>query len=443
MLVEQNAVDFESGSVVDPAGPVFYYNHNVYRAVAPRYVDMARKVLASDYAPKLFDAGLVETAVSDIRLEGYELCLQHKRIPLVSVWKEWSSSMIKDAALMVLNLNIELAKHGLVTKDIQPDNVLIDIFRGPRPIWVDFGSIAPLGPSLEKFPFSAFRDHWFIPLWLLSKGQHNLAKMVFHEQRPDQGIKRILSKPLLRWLPLFYSLHVYARRKARRLAPIAVLQKLADYVENLSIAPQTTSWSRYEQGEMTPVDRVDEFNPKARAVYQLLDRCRPDTVLDMACNKGWFAELAVSLGSQAVAFDIDDAAICYLYERAKKQQLPVLPLVMDFCWPTPSFGLGLARPPADERLRCNTTLVLALVHHLVFKQGLRFEPIARIIHLFSQQRAIVEFVPRDDRYVKPWIGPEHDWYTLDNFARSLNRYFPHIEVHDSHPEPRQLVFCEK
>ncbi|MFW6126035.1 MAG: hypothetical protein ACOC58_02915, partial [Chloroflexota bacterium] len=85
----------------------------------------------------------------------------------------------------------------------------------------------------------------------------------------------------------------------------------------------------------------------------------------------------------------------------------------------------------------------ALVHHLVFKQGVHFRSIARIVDMYSRRRSIVEFVPRDDQYVRKWIRPHHDWYTLENFIDSLRKHFQSIEVYDSFPEPRKLLLCER
>ncbi|HUW96758.1 MAG TPA: hypothetical protein VMW58_13325 [Anaerolineae bacterium] len=439
MLLREDMVDFEPGSVVDSAGTVFYWDNGVFRAINRHFVDLYRRILNSDYAADLFSAGLVYTTVSAVTLEGYPMCLEHKKVRFVSVWKEWCSSMIKDAALMVLRLNLELAKRGLITKDIQPGNVIFDISDGPKPIWVDFGSIVPLEAPPRRFPLDAFHAHWLVPLWLLSRGYHDMGRLVFLEQRREGGVKRLLSKRPWRWVPPAY--HVL-RRKSAHLSTVDLLERLIDYVEGLSLVPPRTAWTDYGQGGMPPVDEEDEFSPKAQAVNSILARFAPGTVLDVACNKGWFAELAASMGSQIVAFDADDASISHLYERSKEAKLQILPLVMDFCWPTAPFGLGISKAGATERLRCDTSLVLALVHHLVFKQGLRFQTIARIVHLFSGRRAIIEFVPRDDKYVGKWVRPEHDWYTLDCFIRSLGKHFSHVEVHESFPKPRMLVVCE-
>ena len=55
--------------------------------------------------------------------------------------REWTFSMLKDAALLVLELNEVTAQFGYQTKDCHGYNVL---FQDGKPVYVDFGSIAPV-----------------------------------------------------------------------------------------------------------------------------------------------------------------------------------------------------------------------------------------------------------------------------------------------------------
>jgi hypothetical protein len=96
-----------------------------------------------------------------------------------------------------------------------------------------------------------------------------------------------------------------------------------------------------------------------------------------------------------------------------------------------------------ERLRADFVLNLAVTHHLVFKRSLSFEAIARQLAGFTKTWLLVEFVPGDDVHVKPWMTPQHDWYTLDNFTAALRQHFARIEVLPSTPAPRVLVFAER
>jgi hypothetical protein len=428
-------VQFDTGSAVDPAGLVFHYDGRVFRAISRSSASLYRDLLTSDFIGDLFDAGLVETWIADVELEGFELVLEHRRVPVLSCWTEWCSSMVQDATIAVCRLNLELAKHGLVTKDVQPGNVQ---FVDGRPVWIDFGSIVPTN-SHCTFRFDQFRYHSLLPLWLFSKGRFGLGRAIYGEVGAGY-LKRLSTRRPWRWIPPGYTL---VRRRASHIGTVAALERILEFTEGLSITPRRSTWTEYGQGGMPPVSDSSQFSEKAQAVDSLLRRLAPGTLLDVAGNKGWYAELGASMGHRVVSFDTDDASVCDLYHRVRKQGLPILPLFLDFLYPTPPYSIGLGKAGALERLQSDVTLVLALVHHLVFEQGVHFEPIARLVSRYTRRNAIIEFPPREDRYVKEWIRPKHDWYTLDNFVASLGGYFPSIEIHDSWPFPRKLVLCSR
>lgn len=435
MRLNLSEIQFDPGSVVDPAGFVFHYDGRIFRAISASSADLYRELLTSDFISDLFAAGLVETWIADVELEGFGLVVEHRTIPVLSSWTEWCSSMIRDATAIVCRLNLELAKHDLVTKDVQPGNVQ---FVDGRPVWIDFGSIVPIN-SHGTFRFDQFRYHSLLPLWLFSKGRFGLGRAIYGEVGAGY-LKRLSTRRPLRWIPPGYTL---IRRRASHVGTVVALEKTLEFIERLSIAPRRSSWTEYGQGGMPALGDPSQFSDKARAVYALLRHLAPGSLLDVGGNKGWYAELGASMGYRAVSFDTDDASVCDLYQRVRLQRVPILPLLLDFLYPTPPYSIGLGKASALERLRSDVTLVLALVHHLVFEQGVHFEPIARIISEYTRKNAIVEFPPREDIYVKEWIQPTHNWYTLDNFVATLRRYFPSIEVHDSWPTPRKLILCSR
>ena len=435
MRLKLSEIEFDTGSVVDPAGFVFHHDGRVFRAISAPSADLYRELLTSTFMGDLFTAGLVDTWIADVELDGFELIVEHRKVPVLSCWTEWCSTMIQDATATVCRLNLELAKHGLVTKDVQPGNVQ---FIDGRPVWIDFGSIVPI-ESHGTFRFDQFRYHSLLPLWLLSKGRFGLGRAIYKEVGAGY-LKRLSTRRPIRWIPLHYTL---IRRRAPSVGPVAALQKLLEFIEELPIVPARTTWTDYGQAGMPPVGELDQFSEKPQAVSGLLGGLAPGTLLDVGGNKGWYAELGASMGYRVVSFDTDDASVCGLYQRVQAKRLPILPLVLDFLYPTPPYSIGLGKPSASERLRSDVTLVLALVHHLVFKQGLHFEPIARVISEYTRKHAIIEFPPSEDRYVKEWIQPTHQWYTLDNFVTTLRRHFASIEIFESWPLPRKLILCSR
>jgi hypothetical protein len=437
MKIKSTELEAAPSFHMDPVGNVFYYGGGVYRGIREPYADFHHKLLEADFYSDLMDAGLVETWVSDLEVDGYGLVLQHKRIEFESVWSEWCSWMIQDATLLMVRLNLALAKRGLIANDIKPGNVLFDY---SRPVWIDFGSIVPL-ESID--PRNWLRRFWqtsLFPIWLLSKRRHAIARLIYGEI-PQRGLQISILRRPFRWFPLRYW------RLASQLDQVSivyVLEQLVEYISKLEIPPRASGWINYRQGGMPPIDAPDGFSIKQRTVFELLGRFPPSRVLDMGCNKGWYAELAQSLGHQVVGFDVDDETICNVYRRVQEGRLSILPLLADFAWPRPEYGLGLGGRNAYERLGCDITLAMALVHHLVFSQHLRFETIAWIISNYTKRTALVDFPPEEgDITVSKWMRPGYEWYTLENFVTAMKRHFPNIALYESEPAPRRLLVCTK
>ncbi|MDX6633152.1 MAG: hypothetical protein QOG26_1157, partial [Solirubrobacterales bacterium] len=67
--------------------------------------------------------------------------LRHERIPLVSYPYEWTFGMLRDAALLELELLLGALDEQLILKDASSYNVQ---FRGSKPVFVDVGSFERL-----------------------------------------------------------------------------------------------------------------------------------------------------------------------------------------------------------------------------------------------------------------------------------------------------------
>ncbi|MEQ9304324.1 MAG: hypothetical protein RJQ14_10460, partial [Marinoscillum sp.] len=124
MILNLLELKVDEASVVDQAGIVFHHEGRVFRAISNDYVDIYSSLLSSGELSDLFTCGLVKTWVAkDIELRGYDLVLEHEKIQFISTWREWTSGMAKDAALLYLNLSILLQKKGLKLKDTEPENI--------------------------------------------------------------------------------------------------------------------------------------------------------------------------------------------------------------------------------------------------------------------------------------------------------------------------------
>src|SRR5919108_6471437 len=87
--------------------------------------------------------------------------LEHERIPFVSYPYEWTFAMLRDAALLQLELLRRALDEDLILKDSTPYNVQ---WRGARPVFVDVGSFERLR---EGEPWAGYRQFCTLVLYPL------------------------------------------------------------------------------------------------------------------------------------------------------------------------------------------------------------------------------------------------------------------------------------
>ena len=252
---------------------------------------------------------------------------------------------------------------------------------------------------------------------------------------PGSGIKRVWDRRILRRvLPLGYA------RLARGCRdPLCFFPRLESYLRRNEPASHRGEWSAYVQSPGAVVGEASSYGPKQRAVHQFLIGQPRGTVLDAGANAGWFTELAASHGHSVISLDMDDRSLGVLYQLSRSRGLQVLPLKVDVMWPLGGHGLLLSHRPAPDRLRCDITLWLAIVHHLAGRQNYSFDAIARAIDLFTGRQAIVEFIPREDVHIRSWARTEEPWWDVDHFVEAMRPFFDVVEVKPSAPDPRLML----
>lgn len=470
-LIKLAESDFLPLSFADPHGRVFSWGNEIYRGIRGQRTEFYKALLEERTLEPLMDDGLlINTHVSDLRVEGYPLVLHHRSVSFISYAHEWTRLMLREAALMVLGLELALRTRGLQLQDAHPWNVLFD---GPAPTWVDFGSIIPLDSSSAGWPlYEEFSRFFLRPLLLMSMGHSHVARALLLDWQEGvtcqdfeavggynrannfrRKIKSVLStaRRLSMVLPPTAKAHVrqkYASSRALiegrtsdRHRAETILVNIQDKVRGLTF-PEETSWKNYYDDAYPSWEPNQAWTQKHHSVFQALTDLKPPTVLDVGSNRGWYSQLAATLGSRVVALDIDEGSLDSLFLEVKRQRLDVQPLRMDIRHPTPHFGsMGLSG--AVTRLRCDVVLALALVHHLVFKQLLNFQQIVGTLSPLATRALIVEFVPLDDHHVRSWQHKGFEWYTLSNFRRALEQTFKQVDVLPSTPEPRVLLVCRR
>jgi SAM-dependent methyltransferase len=159
-------------------------------------------------------------------------------------------------------------------------------------------------------------------------------------------------------------------------------------------------------------------------VSEFVARTRPALVLDIGCNTGEYAELALQAGAErVVGLERDGDAVNQAVLRADRLDKPFLPLQMDAQNMSPRQGWDLAeREALVERVKPDALLCLALLHHLVLGEGLPLDSVVRTI-VSMAPRGLIEFVPPDDAMARQIAGPPGRLthrYDLLTFLASLN-----------------------
>jgi hypothetical protein len=412
---------------IDLRGLLFEWDGRLFRAFRGDSAALFERLLGATWLPELFDAGLVRFERADAVLEGYSLVVEAERVPVVSYPPEWPVVMLRDAGVMMARLGASLTRHGLGLHDAHPWNVLYD---GPRPVFVDLGSIIETRQVSSAWT-REFRRDIVLPLALHRVGLHEIASAIEGTER--SGWKARLDRRRFRAFPLAYAL-----LGRHRSDPDRYFGMLADYLQSLPDLGAKTAWSDYDPSPVQ-VGEVGQYSEKQRSVDQLLHEIPPGRLLDVGANAGWYSLLAAEHGHTVTAIDTDDRTLGALYLQARARGLPILPLRMDLMWPTGSSGLGLACRAAPERLRSETVIALAVVHHLVGHQNVTFEAFAKVLDMFAADRAIVEFIPRDDVYIATWALASQPWYDADALVTAMAPYFRLVRAVPSSPPPRTIL----
>ena len=455
------------GSYVDPAGAVYELDGKILRGIAPEFADFYAGLLSTPPVAGMIGRQIVETSPAADVLPGYSLVLEHRRLAPVSFCYEWPPHMLKAAALLTLDICLELADHELVLKDAYPWNVVFD---GPRPVFVDFTSIVPQDPKLIWVAYDQFCRFFLYPLTLASWRSAKLTRALLLDH--INGISDNDLVPLLpsgAWLAMPWLAsrvhlpravlgmvrrtgregaltNMSARMQPSKQARRGFFTSLRRIVSSIALPAQHSRWADY-YADIESFMRPADFDLKQATVARLLQERRPATVTDIGCNRGGYSILAANAGAHVTAFDTDEDSIALLHKLAVERQLDILPLVMDFLSPSPACGWrAMQYQAAPQRFRSDMAMALALVHHLAITQRQTFERIVPALADYADRWLLTEFVPLDDprsREISVTQQRDLSWYTLDGFIDALRTVFSQVETFPSKPEGRTLLLCTR
>ncbi|MBP7003656.1 hypothetical protein [Amaricoccus sp.] len=416
----------EPGSFRDRSGQVHYRDGRVLRTLGPRARENWLRLRETEFFRRNVEAGrLVATTDLGPLPEGGGL-VEHARIPFVSWPYEWPFGMLRDAALLHLELMREALAEGFILKDATPYNVQ---WQGARPVFIDIPSLEPLEPGAPWAGYRQFCELMLYPLMLqayrgvdfrpLLRGRIDgipageMARMLSGRDRLRRGVLlHVVAQSLLQRR---YAGSGRDMRGALSDAGFdkglieANVAKLARLVAGLRPPDLPTEWGDYET---THSYDAAEHEAKADFVRRAAALRRWRLAWDLGCNTGAFSRIVEPQADCVVAMDADWLAIERLYarERAEGAARRILPLVVNLADASPAQGWrGTERRDLAGRGRPELVLCLALVHHVVITANI---PLADFVDWLAGLGAsvVIEFVSRDDEMVQALLANREDQY---------------------------------
>ena len=442
---------YEPGSYRDRSSRVFYRQGEVYRGLNAEALDNWRQLCQSNFFARAIAKGTL-VGSQEVEAEepwpvaaagenGWAAVLRHEPIPFVSYPYEWTFGMLREAALLQLELMAEALDEGMILKDGSVFNLQ---FRGAQPVFIDVPSLVALRPGAAWEGYRQFCQTMLFPLML--QAYKNVPFQPWLRGNIE-GIEPLECRNLLGWRALLRPGvlgHVYLQtllqsalrtssaNEATELANAgfhtdlikANVRRLRRVVDKLRWRQNESNWSNYaDQNSYTDAAQ----NEKKEFVRAVAHSGPWKLCWDLGCNTGTYSRIAAEGADYVVAMERDHLAAETLYRSlAAEGNQRILPLLMNAVDSSPGQGWrGTERKPLIDRGRPDLVLCLALVHHIVLGSNVL---LSDFLDWLAELGAdlVIEFVTRDDPMVKALLCRKADLfedYDLTLFEKWLGQRF--------------------
>jgi len=450
-----------TGSFRDPTGKVYELEYKsdgvlskrILRGLDSETLEFHKCLLDSPFFSSLVRSGKVvdteilsnedDVNVQQILSDGWSGVIEHEEIPYVSYPYEWSFSMLRQAALLHLEILESSLENGWILKDATPYNVQ---WYGVNPIFIDTPSFIPWESGSPWVAYRQFCSMFFTPLAIqayLGIDHRSILRSNLDGIDPVQAVKyfsgfKKLKKGVLSHivLPSRIEKHILnnerdAAEAVKRKSPkhtkamvIGLVQSLSRLISGMSLQGEKTDWSDYKE---THSYSDNEHGAKKEFIEKSISGKSYQIVWDLGCNAGDFSRICEDECEYVIAVDGDHGAIEKLF---KAQELTegrnILPLNLDLSNLSPNQGWASSERIAfDQRKKPDLIICLALVHHLRLTNNIPN-------HLFLKWLAsmeadvVIEFVNREDEMVVKLLTNKHEKYAdynLPQFLAEVDLYF--------------------
>lgn len=458
--MSKSHVMWDPGSFKDPAGSVFFVEGVVYRSIAEDALPMVRELLQTQFFQRhVKERKIIPTTLIDNKFCISGTCiLQHEKIPFISYPYEWSFYMLKDAALLTLNLLKECLSGGYILKDGSAWNTTY--YQGQM-IFFDVLSIDRYEEGQTWNGYQQFCNEFLYPL--LIKAHKGID---FHQSYKGSlgGIDSLLTRRLFSYKDILKpgvlkhvllnvglgkskkisSATLKNRFKLPKVALVGIVEDLIRVVSSLECSDRNSVWVDYvHKNTYGDKDEGDKKN-----FIQNFCEALPvnSQIMDLGCNTGNYSCVA-SEKHRVISSDIDSSCIDFIYKKISSEgPTSIIPLVFNLMNPSAGVGWGLQEKKSIfERLDTQAFFALALIHHICIAHNV---PLERFIELLRKiaPRGVLEWVDKEDPMVQFLLRNRLDifpTYTWEKFEDIVKKHFIITKVSVVNNGFRKLLWLEK
>ena len=465
----------DAGSFRDRSNRVYDDGTNIVRAIDETALSNWRSLRSTSFFKKLVanrEVVVTEEVAAPNGVTGWAGALSHARVPFVSYPYEWSFGMLKEAALLQLDLTSDAIEEGWTLKDASAYNIQ---FVNSRPIFIDIPSFEP---RVEGTPWQGYRQFCRMFLYpLMLKAYRDVDFTPF--LRSDlEGIDPVIANRLLTGRAKFRKgvlshvmLHARMQQRAasseldeaKRLTEdaqgsvsdrgfgkhsktmiLATIDGLRRTVAKLETPESRTTWGNYDT-EHSYGDA--SYEKKKEFVARNAGRSPRRMIWDIGCNTGTFSRLAEAHCEHVISIDGDPVAIERLFQAEKRREgSKILPLLVNLSNVSPAQGWrGAERKALDQRGKPDLVLCLALIHHMVIAANIPMDEFIGWLHDLGSE-LIIEFVTAQDDMARMLLRNkvnQYQDYTIANFERLLEPLFVTVESEELKGGHRKIYYLQR
>ena len=399
----------DPGSFRDPASRVVHDGSRVLRVLDDRGLEAWDALKTKEFFHRaLADGRIIATTEVDDSIPGAAGVLAHPRLPLITYPYEWTFSMLKDAALLQLDLLAEALAEGTTIKDATPFNIQ---FVSGKPVFIDLGSFEPYRQGEPWIGYRQFTRQFLFPLMLRAWSDipHQIWLRGDMEGPTAQQMRQLLPSGKRKRPSVLLHVTLQAKMEDNMSGEavrgdlkqagfsadliLANVSKLRKLVDSLEWDPEVEGWSDYDSCTHVGRDRDNKSDFLAKA----LERSGPRVVADLGANDAHFSLIAAEAGAHAIAIDGDEPVLDMVYQDSAGTNMSLV--VSDLTNPTPAQGwAGVERPALFDRVKPDLIVAYGVIHHLIYTSSVPPRTVMQWLRNFNCD-VVVEFVAPEDEMV--------------------------------------------